>query len=89
VEVELQKQGIFSFRVPVSRLQMSPSFLLFYYFAITQNFLFSAILLGHLKMSVADLKNALYRMDEEIFTPELIQQMLAYSPNEEEVRIMK
>ncbi|XP_064631791.1 delphilin-like isoform X3 [Lineus longissimus] len=45
----------------------------------------TSILLGHLKMSVSDLKNALYRMDEEIFTPELIQQMLAYAPNEEEI----
>ncbi|XP_074647789.1 delphilin-like isoform X2 [Tubulanus polymorphus] len=45
----------------------------------------TAILLGHLKMHIPELKRALLNVDEEIFTPELLQQMIAYSPDEDEI----
>ncbi|XP_059156490.1 delphilin-like [Physella acuta] len=44
-----------------------------------------SILLGHLKMSVADIKKALYRIDENVLTPELLRQLLAFAPNEYEI----
>ena len=45
----------------------------------------SAILLGHMRMSVADIRQALTQMDESILTPELLKQMLAYAPDANEV----
>ena len=44
-----------------------------------------AILLGHLKMSVSEVKHALYSMNEEILSPELVKQLLAYAPSSDEV----
>ena len=51
-------------------------------------FLFLAILLGHLRMSIDQMKQALYLMDEEILTPDLLKQLLAFTPNKQEVRIL-
>lgn len=45
----------------------------------------SAILLGHLKMSVTEVVQALYRMDEGTLSPELIEQLLTYAPSKREV----
>ena len=44
-----------------------------------------AILLGHLRLSVEDMKQALYEMDEEILTPELLKQLVAFAPSKFEV----
>ena len=46
----------------------------------------SAILLGHLKLDDSEVKHALYQMDENILTPELVRQLLAYAPNKDEVQ---
>ncbi|ESO84151.1 hypothetical protein LOTGIDRAFT_155476 [Lottia gigantea] len=43
-----------------------------------------SILLGHLKMSISDIKHAIYSMDEDILTPELLKQLLNYSPSKHE-----
>ena len=45
----------------------------------------AAILLGHLKISADVIKQALCVMDEDLLTPELLKQMLAYAPNTDEV----
>ena len=47
-----------------------------------------AILLGHLKKPIAEVKQALYRMDESILTPDLLRQMIAYTPDSAEVSYM-
>ncbi|GFO33175.1 glutamate receptor, ionotropic, delta 2 (grid2) interacting protein, b [Plakobranchus ocellatus] len=44
-----------------------------------------SILLGHLKMSVPEVKQALYSMDEKALAPELIGQLLAFAPSEAEI----
>ncbi|CAG5122843.1 unnamed protein product [Candidula unifasciata] len=44
-----------------------------------------SILLGHLKMSVADIKKALYSMDEKTLSPDLLGQLLSFVPNEHEI----
>ncbi|KAK2185328.1 hypothetical protein NP493_240g05013 [Ridgeia piscesae] len=44
-----------------------------------------SILLGHMRMSVADIRQALTQMDESILTPELLKQMLAYAPDANEM----
>lgn len=46
-----------------------------------------AILLGHTKMAVGDIKQALLQLDERVLTPELLKQLLAYAPDSEEVRL--
>ncbi|GFS22824.1 glutamate receptor, ionotropic, delta 2 (Grid2) interacting protein, a [Elysia marginata] len=43
-----------------------------------------SILLGHLKMSVPEVKQALYQMDEKALPPELIGQLLAFAPSDTE-----
>lgn len=48
-------------------------------------FFLTAILLGHLRLSVDDMKQALYEMDEEILTPELLKQLVAFAPSKSEV----
>jgi hypothetical protein len=35
---------------------------------------------------VEDMKLALYEMDEEILTPELLRQLVAFAPNKSEVQ---
>ena len=35
------------------------------------------------------MKAALYRMDNTVYTPELLHQMLQYAPNADEVSILK
>ncbi len=52
-------------------------------------FSFSAILQGHLKRSPLEVKQALYQMDESVLTPELLRQMLAYTPDSTEVIIAR
>ena len=49
------------------------------------NLFLPAILLGHLRLSVEDMKQALYEMDEEILTPELLKQLVAFAPSKFEV----
>lgn len=49
------------------------------------SFFLTAILLGHLRLSVEDMKQALYEMDEEILTPELLKQLVAFAPSKSEV----
>lgn len=49
------------------------------------NLFLPAILLGHLRLSVDDMKQALYEMDEEILTPELLKQLVAFAPSKFEV----
>ncbi|KAK6170562.1 hypothetical protein SNE40_018927 [Patella caerulea] len=44
-----------------------------------------SILLAHMKMSISEMKQAMFLMDEEILTPELLKQLLAYSPNKQEI----
>ncbi|XP_056020284.1 delphilin-like isoform X2 [Ostrea edulis] len=44
-----------------------------------------SILLGHLRLSVEDMKLALYEMDEEILTPELLRQLVAFAPSKTEM----
>ena len=44
-----------------------------------------AILLGHMRMSVSEIKTALTRMDETLLTNELLKQMIAYAPDAKEV----
>ncbi|XP_052262977.1 delphilin-like [Dreissena polymorpha] len=44
-----------------------------------------SILLGHLKLSLGEVRQALYLMDEAILTPELLRQLLAYAPNKNEM----
>ena len=44
-----------------------------------------AILLGHMRLSVGEIKTALTRMDDELLTDELLKQMIAYAPDEKEV----
>jgi len=48
---------------------------------------FSAILLGHMKMAVVDIKQALLSIDEKILTPELLKQLLTYAPDAAEVNV--
>lgn len=48
-------------------------------------FFLTAILLGHLRLSVDDMKQALYEMDEDILTPELLKQLVAFAPSKSEV----
>ena len=36
-------------------------------------------------MPIEDIKQSLYVMDEELLTPELLKQILAYSPDQHEV----
>ena len=48
----------------------------------------AAILLGHLKLDDNEVKHALYHMNEEILTPELVRQLLAYAPNKDEVILL-
>ncbi|KAK7502340.1 hypothetical protein BaRGS_00006293, partial [Batillaria attramentaria] len=43
------------------------------------------ILLGHLKMTVSEIKQAIYLMDEETLTPELLRQLIAYAPSRQEM----
>ncbi|XP_025104786.1 delphilin-like isoform X2 [Pomacea canaliculata] len=43
-----------------------------------------SILLGHLKMTVAEIKRAIFLMDEDTLTPELLRQLIAYSPSKQE-----
>jgi len=45
----------------------------------------AAILLGHLKLSLSEIRQALYLLDETVLTPELLKQLLAYAPNKNEV----
>lgn len=45
----------------------------------------AAILLGHLKLSLSDIRQALYLLDETVLTPELLKQLLTYAPNKNEV----
>ncbi|XP_061181898.1 delphilin-like [Saccostrea echinata] len=44
-----------------------------------------SILLGHLRLSVDEMKQALYEMDEEILTPELLRQLVAFAPSKTEM----
>ncbi|XP_064612281.1 delphilin-like isoform X2 [Liolophura sinensis] len=44
-----------------------------------------SILLGHLKLSASEMRQALYSMDESILTPELIKQLLVYAPSQQEM----
>ncbi|XP_060080140.1 delphilin-like [Ylistrum balloti] len=44
-----------------------------------------SILLGHVKMNVNQMKQALFQMDEEILTYELLRQLLAFAPNHQEM----
>ncbi|KAH9491865.1 hypothetical protein Btru_029721 [Bulinus truncatus] len=44
-----------------------------------------SILLGHLKMPVADIKKALYRADEQILSPGLLEQLLSFIPSQNEI----
>ncbi|CAG2203100.1 Delphilin [Mytilus edulis] len=44
-----------------------------------------SILLGHLRMSIDQMKQALYLMDEEILTPDLLKQLLTFTPNKQEM----
>ncbi|XP_052817061.1 delphilin-like isoform X2 [Mya arenaria] len=44
-----------------------------------------SILLGHLKLSLGEVRQALYMLDEAILTPELLRQLLAYAPNKQEM----
>ncbi|KAK3090633.1 hypothetical protein FSP39_013290 [Pinctada imbricata] len=40
-----------------------------------------SILLGHLRLSVDQMKEALYLMDEEVLTPDVLKQLLAFAPS--------
>ena len=40
-------------------------------------------------MPVADIKQALFLMDERVLSPELLRQLLAYAPDAAEVNTMK
>ncbi|CAH1794248.1 unnamed protein product [Owenia fusiformis] len=44
-----------------------------------------SIVLGHLKTPVPDIKQSLYKMDEDLLTPELLRQLLAYAPSSDEM----
>ncbi|KAL3875511.1 hypothetical protein ACJMK2_033457, partial [Sinanodonta woodiana] len=44
-----------------------------------------SILLGHLKLSEGEVTHALYLMDEEVLTPELLKQLLSFAPSKEEM----
>ncbi|XP_021359852.1 delphilin-like isoform X2 [Mizuhopecten yessoensis] len=44
-----------------------------------------SILLGHVKMNVNQMKQALFQMDEDILTYELLRQLLAFAPNHQEM----
>ncbi|RUS88513.1 hypothetical protein EGW08_003771 [Elysia chlorotica] len=48
-----------------------------------------SILLGHLKMSVPEVKRALYSMDEKALAPELLRQLLAFAPSKPEIEQYK
>ena len=65
---------------------MAHSILLPVSLSVTHCVCHPAILLGHMRMSVADIRQALTQMDETILTPELLKQMLAYAPDSNEVQ---
>ncbi|XP_053389051.1 delphilin-like isoform X2 [Mercenaria mercenaria] len=44
-----------------------------------------SILLGHLRLTLSEVRHALYMLDEEVLTPELLRQLLAFAPNKEEM----
>jgi hypothetical protein len=52
----------------------------------TMFYLCSAIILGQLKLTLSEIRHALYMLDEEVLTPELLRQLLSYAPNKQEVR---
>ena len=47
-----------------------------------------AIILGHLKKNMEELKLALLHMNEDVLTAELIHQLLQYLPDSKEVQIV-
>ncbi|XP_060551742.1 delphilin-like isoform X3 [Ruditapes philippinarum] len=44
-----------------------------------------SIILGQLKLTLSEIRHALYMLDEEVLTPELLRQLLSYAPNKQEM----